>query len=79
MIQPNNDYLTATETKALFESLHHSIRLIAEDQRTMRQDINILKEDVRDIKTRLTTVEDTLRIAIPDLYVRVKALEAARN
>lgn len=70
------DYFTATEARALYESLTNQIALIAEPLNTICEDVAILKTDVSEIKTRLVTVEDAVRISIPDIYKRISALEA---
>ena len=68
-------YYTPTEVGTLIESFRDDLSLIAERVGTLSDDVAILKEDVKDIKVRLITVEDTIRIAIPDIYSRVKRLE----
>lgn len=79
MSNSNNDNFTATEARALFESLQSSIQVIAEDQRTMRQDISTIKEDVNQLKFDMTVVKDAIRISIPSLSDRVTALETFRK
>ncbi|MBI3317014.1 MAG: hypothetical protein HYZ85_03290 [Candidatus Omnitrophica bacterium] len=68
-------YYTSTEVGTILESLRSDISIIAESVITLRGDVDILKTDVKDIKVRLTTVEDTIRISLPDIYSRVKRLE----
>lgn len=70
---------TGTEVGALIESLRGDIALLAEGQIGIREDVAVLKRDVSSINLRLTTVEDAVRISLPDLYARVKALQASRK
>ena len=77
---PNNEDkkdrgFTNTEVVTLFESLKLSIEVVAEGVTSLQDDVHILKEDVSDIKVRLRTVEDAVKIAIPDLNKRVTQLE----
>ena len=79
MIQPNNDPFTPSEVRALIEEFRHDQRIFGERLNSACNDIAVLKEDVSILKVDMTTVKDVLRVAVPDLYARVKALEDARK
>ena len=65
-----------TEVAALVESFRQDISVIAEDVKSLRNDVNVLKIDVGSLKNDLTIVKDAIRIAIPDIYSRLTALES---
>ena len=67
---------SGTEVGTLIESFRNDFSIMAEKLDTVCQDVAILKIDVREIKVRLITVDDTIRIAIPDIYSRLTGLEA---
>ena len=67
---------TGTEVGALIESFRGDISVIGERVGTLCEDTAILKQDVSEIKTRLVTVEDVIRISIPEIYSRLSRLEA---
>ncbi len=79
MIQPNNEPFTPGEVRAIIEEFRSEFRVFGERLDTVCQDVAVLKEDVHILKADMTTVKDVLRIAIPELYARVKALEDARK
>lgn len=65
---------SGTEVGALIESFRQDISLLAEGQNALREDVSIIKQDVSEIKVRLTTVEDVIRVAIPQIHVRLSRL-----
>ena len=79
MIQPNNDPFTPSEVRALIEDFRFQLSVFGEDLLAVRKDVSILKDDVRGLKEDMISVKDVIRISIPDLYTRVKALEDSRK
>ncbi len=66
---------SGTEVAVLIESFRNDIALLAEGQNAIHEDVQILKQDTAEIKMRLTTVEDVIRVAIPQIHVRLSRLE----
>ena len=66
---------SGTEVGALIESFRGEISAIAERLGIVCEDITVLKTDVGEIKNRLVTVEDTIRISLPNIYSRLSRLE----
>ena len=77
MVKPRKEDrpFTGTEVGVLIESFRNDISIIAEDVSAIRIDVHILKTDVKDIKRRMITVEDVIRIAIPSINTRLSRLE----
>ena len=69
------DSYSVTEVGTLIESFRSDISIMAEQLNTVCEDISILKQDVGEIKNRLMTVEDVIRISLPDVYRRLNRLE----
>ncbi|MBI4357903.1 MAG: hypothetical protein HY584_01265 [Candidatus Omnitrophica bacterium] len=67
---------SGTEVGTLIESFRNDISVIAEDVSTIRVDMNILKRDVRDLKKRMISVDDVIRVFIPKINSRASVLEA---
>jgi len=66
---------TNGEVMSMFESLQSGIGVVAEGVTALRADVDILKKDVSEIKTRLTSVEDVIKIIIPAHDKRITRLE----
>ncbi len=71
----NEDHFTASQVMTMFESLRNDISVIAEGQISMKEDINILKSDVGQLKFDMTIVKDFIRIEFSALKSRVSILE----
>ena len=67
---------TATEVGTLIESFEGKLSAVAERVGSLCEDVHVLKTDVREIKDRLVTVEDTIRVSLPDIYRRITTVEA---
>ena len=78
MIQPNNDPFTPSEVRTYIEEFRREQRIFGERLNTVCEDVASLRVDVRDIRLRLITVEDAIRIDIPNLRSRVTALESSK-
>ena len=70
---------SGTQVGALIESFRSEMSVMGERLGSLCEDMVIVKEDVKQLKTDMIYVKDVLRIAIPDLYSRVTALEAQRR
>ena len=66
---------SVTEVGTLIESFQSQLSVFGERLGSACEDIAVLKEDVGEIKTRLVTVEDVIRISLPDIYRRITTLE----
>jgi len=66
---------TNTEVGTLIEEFRGDIKLLAGGFSVMSKDIHDLKNDVGEIKTRLVTVEDAIKIALPTHEKRITSLE----
>ena len=69
MVKPRKEDrpFTGTEVGSLIESFRDDISVVAEGVSAIRIDVNILKNDMQDLKRRMITVEDAVRIAFPRL------------
>lgn len=69
-------FYSPTEVGTLIESFRNDISIIAERTGTLCTDVTFLKSEVKEIKNRLITVEDVIRITIPSIHTRFSALES---
>ena len=67
---------TSNEVGALIESFRNDIRVIAEDQASMKDDLSALKNDMREVKEDLAMVKDAVKNSLSALDVRVTGPEA---
>lgn len=74
MIKKTN--FTPNEVMAMFKTLRNDISVIAEGQTGLREDVETMKVDIKELKTDMTTVKEALRVSIPDIYRRVSRLES---
>lgn len=72
--QPEKVY-TATEVGTLLESIRSELRVLADGLKSLLEWKEQVDARLARIEERLILVEDTVRVAIPDLYRRVKRLE----
>lgn len=72
---PEDDVFTGTQVGAVLESLRHDMFLMAERLDTVCEDITVMKADIRELKTDMTTVKDVIRLTIPDIASRLTRLE----
>lgn len=70
-----NKIYTATEVGTLIESFRNDISLLAENIGTIKKDVAILKEDMADVRQRFKIVEDTIRVALPQIFSRLDRVE----
>ena len=64
------------EVMALVEEFKNNIQIIAEDTSAIREDMKEVKERLESVETRLITLEDTIRITLPNHEKRISSLEA---
>jgi hypothetical protein len=78
MVKPRKEDrpFTGTEVGTLIKSLRDDISVVAEGVGAIRVDVNILKNDMQDLKRKMITVEDAIRISIPSINNRLSRLEA---
>ena len=75
MPEPRDNF-TPAQVGALLKNLEKKIDTVLEVISPIREDVDVLKEDNKEIKERLTRIEDAVRISVPDLNKRVSKLEA---
>ena len=70
------DKFTATQVGALIERLEGKFQFVLDIVVPLKNDMVEVKERLSKVETRLTGVEDAVRIAIPNLVQRVSHLES---
>ena len=70
------DRFTPAQVGVLIEHLEKKLDTVLEIVQPIRDDVDVLKEDNKEIKERLARIEDAVRISVPDLNKRVGKLEA---
>ncbi len=71
----SKDKFSATEVGTILESMNRKFDIILENVLPLRQNIAEVKAQLTNLETRFTLVEDTVRVAIPELFRRVQRLE----
>ena len=71
----HDNNFTPTEVATLIKNLKRKFDVVAENIIPIREDIADLKEDMGEVKIRLTSLEDVVLTAIPSLASRVSVLE----
>ena len=70
-----NKSFTSTEVGTMLESLRSEFHTVSEVIIPMREDIAEIKDRLTAVETRLIRVEDIVRIAVPSHERRITALE----
>ena len=71
----NEKAFTATEVGTMFDSLKSEIRIIAEVVVPLREDMIEVKSRLTAVETEVRSLKDVMKIAIPALSQRVTLLE----
>jgi len=66
---------SSSEVMTMFGSLKNDIAIIAEGQGSLSQAVSVLKTDVSEIRKKLISVEDTIRLSLPNIFSRFSKLE----
>ena len=72
----NGKTFSPTEVGTLVESLRTDIRSVAEGVTLLRKDVDELKSRVSSLEVEVRSMKDVLRVAIPSINVRLANLEA---
>ena len=64
------------EVMALIEDFRGNIRLIAEDVSSLREDMTEVKDRLSSLEIEIRSLKDVIQVAVPDLTRRVTKLEA---
>ncbi len=67
-------HFSATEVGTLIESFRSELRIIAEAVVSLQKKVDDMSERLTSLENRVNSMEDVIRIAIPDLYSRVYKL-----
>ncbi len=71
----NGKSFSANEVAALVESFKKDISPIAEGVCSLKENANILKNDMTGVKSDLTVIKDVIRTAIPSINKRIETIE----
>ena len=72
----NDKIFSSTEVGVLVESLRSDFRSVTEVVIPLREDMADVKDRLTKVEVRVKSLEDAVRVAIPSLSTRVSTLEA---
>ena len=70
-----DENFTPTQVGALIESFRNDVAIIGEKVDSLELRVSAMDERLERVEDKVTKLDDAVRVALPDLFKRVKTLE----